>query len=190
MSTTWVHGVPYGFAVGSEGSLAAVEAEQAVIAEIVERRDRGMPLRSLAWLLNSRGVPAKKGGSRWYASTVRSIYRTEMKRRREGDMGQLSLDLEAGERARDRVLGAAGDEDWIAQASALVVEHLAGQEVLAERFRVVCESHGVGPRHHNGWGALTMALAKAGTITDTGRLEKSTAVRSHARRQPVWRVEG
>jgi len=33
-----------------------------------------------------------------------------------------------------------------------------------------------------------MALARAGTITETGRLEKSRAVKSHARRQMVWRV--
>jgi hypothetical protein len=33
-----------------------------------------------------------------------------------------------------------------------------------------------------------MALARAGTITETGRLEKSKAVKSHARRQMVWRV--
>lgn len=102
---------------------------------------------------------------------------------------QLRLDLEAGERARDRGLrAAAGDAEWIGQAAALVARHLAGQEVLAEAFRAVCTEHGVGPDDPHGWGALTMALAKRGTITDTGRTEKSRAPRSHARRQPVWRV--
>ena len=65
---------------------------------------------------------------------------------------------------------------------------MPGQEVLAEEFRRVCEARGVTPEHHNGWGALTMALAGAGTITETGRLAKSQSPRSHARKQPVWRV--
>jgi hypothetical protein len=102
--------------------------------------------------------------------------------------GQTYFDLDAGERARDAGLASVGGSDWIERAAAVVVRELAGQEVLAESFRVVCERHGIGPEHHNGWGALTMALARAGTITETGRLEKSRAVKSHARRQMVWRV--
>lgn len=101
---------------------------------------------------------------------------------------QLNLDLEAGERARDVALAAVADADWIGRAAAVVAAELAGQEVLAEEFRRVCEARGIAPDHHNGWGALAMALAKRGTITDTGRLEKSRHPRSHARRQPVWRV--
>jgi hypothetical protein len=102
--------------------------------------------------------------------------------------GQTYLDLDAGERARDAGLASVGGSDWIERAAAVVVRELAGQEVLAESFRVVCERHGIGPEHHNGWGALTMALAKQGTITETGRMAKSQSPRSHARRQPVWRV--
>ena len=102
--------------------------------------------------------------------------------------GQTYFDLDAGERARDVALAAVGGSDWIERATAVVRLELAGQEVLAEEFRVVCERHGIGPEHHNGWGALTMALARAGTITETGRLAKSQSPRSHARKQPVWRV--
>ena len=102
--------------------------------------------------------------------------------------GQTYFDLDAGERARDVALAAVGGADWIERASAVVRAELAGQEVLAESFRLVCERHGIGPEHHNGWGALTMALARAGTITETGRMAKSQSPRSHARRQPVWRV--
>jgi hypothetical protein len=102
--------------------------------------------------------------------------------------GQTYFDLDAGERARDVALAAVGGADWIERASAVVRAELAGQEVLAESFRLVCERHGIGPEHHNGWGALTMALAKQGTITETGRMAKSQSPRSHARRQPVWRV--
>ena len=102
--------------------------------------------------------------------------------------GQTYLDLEAGERARDAALVAVGGAEWIEKATAVVRAELAGQEVLAEEFRRVCEASGVTPEHHNGWGALTMALARSGTITETGRLEKSRSPKSHARRQPVWRV--
>ena len=102
--------------------------------------------------------------------------------------GQTYFDLDAGERARDVALAAVGGSDWIERATAVVRLELAGQEVLAEEFRRVCEARGVTPEHHNGWGALTMALARAGTITETGRLAKSQSPRSHARKQPVRRV--
>jgi hypothetical protein len=106
-------------------------------------------------------------------------------------MSQMRLDLEAGERARDRGLAAAGrGEEWIERAAAVIRHRLAGQEVLAEVFRAVCIEAGIDPGKPNGWGALTMALAKRGLITDTGRSAKSRSPRSHARRQPVWRVAG
>ena len=95
------------------------------------------------------------------------------------------------ERARDaaiaQVLEHAG-ESWRHDAMRLIRERLAGQEVLAEKFRVLCEANGIRPHHCNAWGGLTAALVKAGVIEDTGRVEKSRDPRSHARRQPVWRV--
>ena len=96
------------------------------------------------------------------------------------------------ERARDaglaKVLGNAG-ESWRDEAVRLIRERLSGQEVLAEQFRLLCESNGVRPHHCNAWGGLTAALMKSGVIEETGRLEKSRAPKSHARRQPVWRVK-
>jgi hypothetical protein len=95
------------------------------------------------------------------------------------------------ERARDaamaQVLEHAG-ETWRHDAMTLIRDRLAGQEVLAEEFRALCEAEGVKPHHCNAWGGLTAALVKAGVIEDTGRVEKSRDPRSHARRQPVWRV--
>lgn len=96
-----------------------------------------------------------------------------------------------GQRARDaavaQVLKHAGDS-WRDDAVTLIRERLAGREVLAEEFRVLCEANGIKPHHCNAWGGLTAALVKAGVIEDTGRVEKSRDPRSHARRQPVWRV--
>ena len=95
------------------------------------------------------------------------------------------------ERARDaamaQVLEHAG-ESWRHDAMRLIRERLAGREVLAEEFRALCEGAGIRPHHCNAWGGLTAALVKAGVIEDTGRVEKSRDPRSHARRQPVWRV--
>jgi len=96
-----------------------------------------------------------------------------------------------GQRAKDdgiaQVLKHAGDS-WRDDAVTLIRERLAGMEVLAEEFRVLCEANGIKPHHCNAWGGLTSALVKAGVIEDTGRVKKSRAPRSHARRQPVWRV--
>ena len=61
--------------------------------------------------------------------------------------GQTYFDLDAGERARDVALAAVGGSDWIERATAVVRLELAGQEVLAEEFRRVCEARGVTPEH-------------------------------------------
>ena len=53
--------------------------------------------------------------------------------------GQTYFNLDAGERARDVALAAVGGAEWVERASAVVRAELAGQEVLAESFRVVDE---------------------------------------------------
>lgn len=88
-----------------------------------------------------------------------------------------------------QVLKAAGDR-WQDAAICLIQEYLAGQEVLAEDWRLLCAEHGITPHHPNSWGGLTLSMMRSGVIIDTGRLGKSRDPRSHARRQPVWRVRG
>lgn len=101
--------------------------------------------------------------------------------------------FESGQALRDQgiaqVLEAAGDR-WQDAATMLIQECLAGQEVLAEDWRLLCSQHGIKPHHPNAWGGLTHSLVSSGVITETGRLGKSRDPRSHARRQPVWRVRG
>jgi len=96
-----------------------------------------------------------------------------------------------GEKLRDagiaQVLENAGD-NWQAAATQLVQDLLSGQEVLAEDWRLLCEQHGIVPHHSNAWGGLTNSFVRAGVIVDTGRLSKSKDPRSHARRQPIWKV--
>lgn len=98
--------------------------------------------------------------------------------------------LAEGEAARDAGQGLVLDRAGLfhAQAVEVIRRRLAGAEVLAEEFRRVCLEEGVSPHHHNAWGALTAVLVKRGVIEETGRLGKSRDPRSHARRQPVWRV--
>jgi hypothetical protein len=99
--------------------------------------------------------------------------------------------LVEGQAARDegqaRVLERAGE--FPAVAVEVIRRRLAGAEVLAEEFRRVCVEEGVEPHHHNAWGALTAVLVRRGVIEQTGQFEKSRDPRSHARRQPVWRVK-
>jgi|688.fasta_scaffold584454_2 hypothetical protein len=98
-----------------------------------------------------------------------------------------------GEQLRDQgiktVVANAGD-CWLEQATDLIQTRLAGQEVLAETFRELCEQENIRPHHHNAWGGLTNRLVKQGVLIDTGRIAKSKCPRSHARRQPIWKVIG
>jgi hypothetical protein len=98
-----------------------------------------------------------------------------------------------GEQLRDTgiktVIANAGD-DWLKKATDLIQVRFAGQEVLAETFRKVCEEENIRPHHHNAWGGLTNRLIKQGILIDTGRVAKSTHPTSHARRQPIWKVIG
>ena len=79
---------------------------------------------------------------------------------------------------------------WMDKAIELICSKLAGQEVIAETFRVLCEEENIIPHHHNAWGGLTNRLVKEGVLIDTGRMAKSLRPKSHARRQPVWKVIG
>lgn len=97
----------------------------------------------------------------------------------------------ASEAARDHgiaMVGRNAGAAFMEAAKALILDRLAGQEVLAEEMRRLCEEAGIHPHHHNAWGSLTNQLVKAGILQDTGRIAKSTRVTSHARRNTVWRV--
>jgi len=99
--------------------------------------------------------------------------------------------LVAGEHARDEGLAKVLDHsgNFPEQATAVIRRRLAGAEVLAEEFRRVCEEEGVKPPHHNAWGALTNQLKRNSLIQSTGEFRKSRDPRSHARQQPVYRVQ-
>jgi len=65
--------VPFGWEVGADGLLIAVESEQLVLASIIDCRKRGMSLRQIATILSDAGILTKKGRTTWYAATIKSI---------------------------------------------------------------------------------------------------------------------
>lgn len=74
---------PYGYAATGEGTAwVPVPEEQRVLALIRDLRgDGARPLASVADVLNSRGIPTKRGG-RWHAASVRGALRTALGRSR------------------------------------------------------------------------------------------------------------
>ncbi len=50
-----------------------LEAEIAVVRRIKALRRRGETFEAIAQLLNREGVPTKRGGNRWWATTVRNV---------------------------------------------------------------------------------------------------------------------
>lgn len=67
-------GIPFGWELADDGTmLVAIEAEQAVLAEIRAMRTAGRSYRAIADELTRRGVPTKKGRGRWSYMTVVGI---------------------------------------------------------------------------------------------------------------------
>ena len=50
-------------------------AELAPVRHILRRRGEGATFRTIALELTAQGLPTKRGGHRWYDSTVRTIWR-------------------------------------------------------------------------------------------------------------------
>jgi DNA invertase Pin-like site-specific DNA recombinase len=65
--------VPYGSQASEDGNLFVHSDEMVVLARIGEWREAGVSLRAIAEKLNAEGVGCKRGGEKWYASTVRSV---------------------------------------------------------------------------------------------------------------------
>jgi len=86
MTTRFHTGVPYSFRV-ERGEMIPVSDQQSIVADILRRRERGWSLGGIAWSLNERGIPPKRG-VKWYKSTVRSVIRTAMKHCCNGKGGE------------------------------------------------------------------------------------------------------
>ncbi len=74
-------GIPYGWELADDATtLVAIEAEQAVLADIRAMRTAGRSYRSIADELTGRGVPTKKGRGRWSHMAVVGIVKREAQR--------------------------------------------------------------------------------------------------------------
>ena len=65
--------VPFGWTVGDDGNLIAVDAEQRVLGIIKELRQAGVSLRRIANILTDAGYLTKKGRAAWTHTTIKSI---------------------------------------------------------------------------------------------------------------------
>ena len=67
----------YGFDV-VDGQLVSNKSEQRVIRQIRRDHERGLSFAAIAEKLNSAAVPTKRGGAKWYASTVHKILHNDL----------------------------------------------------------------------------------------------------------------
>ena len=81
-----------------------------------------------------------------------------------------------------------GPRTFVERASAAIKAAHAGQQILAEQWRITCEEQGITPDHVNGWGALTNALARRGVIRGTGIYQRCKSKSRHANPSQVWEV--
>ena len=110
-------------------------------------------------------------------------------------MEQMSFDLSAGRRSRDRGAGMAEDnsgETWNKRAIDIALSYFRANPdgALFEDVREYALGLGLPPPPSpNAWGAVALTLSKQGFIEKTGLYLQSRAEKSHARAQPVWRIK-
>ena len=112
-------------------------------------------------------------------------------RRKERKMTQLELGLSLRDEGAKIALANAG-EDWHTTAVAFALEYFnaAGWEgALFEDARQYATDCGLSaPPSPNAWGAVALSMSTKKLIIKTGILLPSKKVSSHARSQPVWRL--
>lgn len=106
-------------------------------------------------------------------------------------MSQLTLDLEAGEAARDRGLTRTtfANLRWIVEAMDDLEAYAKTQQTFTlEEYRAHRAAAGLRePESHHAWGALAQAAAKRRVIVFTGQYVNARSKRTHAHPVKVWR---
>lgn len=72
-------GAGYGAKHNEDGKLILEESEQKILQEIIDMWKSGRSFRAIADHLNKKGVKRKRSGSKWWASTVRSVLKNAPK---------------------------------------------------------------------------------------------------------------
>jgi DNA invertase Pin-like site-specific DNA recombinase len=66
--------VPFGYRTNGDGkTLEPIPKEQAVLKRIKSLKASSLSYQKIADRLNREGIPTKKGRSRWFAMSVRSV---------------------------------------------------------------------------------------------------------------------
>lgn len=82
------------------------------------------------------------------------------------------------------------NRDWMFRALELLRKMKLDNylEATGEEMRHWLLTRGLSaPSSANTWGALTRHAVRQGIIADTQRIKQMVAVKSHARRTPIWR---
>ena len=100
--------------------------------------------------------------------------------------GQMEIGEALKEQGIDQVLTHSGE--WKGRALAQL-RHMAGifPTITADDLRTRMHHLGDEPHHHNAYGGVFHAAAKAGLIEATDMTVKSERADAHARRLVVWR---
>jgi len=65
----------------------------------------------------------------------------------------------------------------------------SGTKVTGEDIRLIIETEGITPHHHNAWGALIKKAEKQGFIHHTNEWRHMKTKKSHARRTSVYMLD-
>jgi len=75
----WLGGhAPYGYAIDN-GKLIPIKKEIKVLELMIKESNQGKSNRSIAKLLNSKGIPTKAGTGKWWSKTVSNILKRHVK---------------------------------------------------------------------------------------------------------------
>lgn len=108
-------------------------------------------------------------------------------------MSDDQFSLFEGRAARAEALTQVEDNsgDWMTRAYRALLTIEPGTELTGEDVRRHITDGGCSAPHHpNAWGALIRVAVVRGALSDTGRMTQMKAVKSHARRTPVYRRAG
>ena len=107
----------------------------------------------------------------------------------------MQITFDFGKTLRDEGASAAlknAGESWNEKAVRLALQffYMKGhQGALFEDVRQFASEKGfTEPPSPNAWGAVCLSMSKKKLIIKTGELQSSKALKSHARAQPVWRI--
>lgn len=98
------------------------------------------------------------------------------------------FDFFESKKARDEALNQVGENagDFIDAGIAAIARIPCNQQVTGEDIRRALVAAGIVPHHHNAWGSLIRVAIHRKLLVPTGSYRAMSAVKSHARRTPIY----